>query len=154
MKISEHYFFPLPNMPALMKMGVVVESLQLVLACTASWSTLYCTHTEASVFSPSRTRLGNNLFLTMDGSQEIEMEEKPTLKTIPREKEDLEDLLIEFGGFGKYQKRLFCLLMVFLFAAIPLLQNTQARSSVLLMKPFHNPFWRNVRLDQTLDQNF
>ena len=98
--------------------------------------------------------MGNNLFLTMDGSQEIEMEEKPTLKTIPREKEDLEDLLIEFGGFGKYQKRLFCLLMVFLFAAIPLLQNTQARSSVLLMKPFHNPFWRNVRLDQTLDQTF
>ena len=91
----------------------------------------------------------DKLSLTMDGSQEIEMEEKPTLKTTPEGKEDLDDLFIELGGFGNYQKRLFCLLVVFLFAAIPLLQNTQARSSVLLMKPFHDPFWRNVRLDQT-----
>ena len=83
----------------------------------------------------------------MDGSQEIEMEEKPTLKTTPREIEDLEDLLIALGGFGRYQKRLFCLLVVFLFAAIPLLQSQQARSLVLLMKPFDNPFWTNVRLD-------
>ena len=66
----------------------------------------------------------------MDGSQEIEMEEKSKLKTAPRGNEVLEDLLIELGGFGNYQKRLFCLLVVFLFAAIPLLQNTQARSSV------------------------
>ena len=83
----------------------------------------------------------------MDGSQEIEMEEKPTLKTTPRGKEDLEDLLIELGGFGNYQKRLFCLFVVFLFAAIPLLQSQQARSSVLLMKPSDNPFWRNGHLD-------
>jgi len=62
----------------------------------------------------------------MDGSQDIEIEEKPTLKTIPRGKEDLEDIFIALGGFGNYQKRLFCLLVVFLFAAIPLLQNTQA----------------------------
>ena len=89
--------------------------------------------------------MGNNLFLTMDGSQEIEMEEKPTLKTIPRAKEDLEDLLIDLGGFGNYQKRLFCLLVVFLFAAIPLLQSQQARSSVLL--PSDNHFWRNGHLD-------
>ena len=83
----------------------------------------------------------------MDGSQEIEMEEKSKLKTAPRGNEVLEDLLIELGGFGKYQKRLFCLLVVFLFAAIPLLQSQQARSSVLLMKPSDNPFWRNVCLD-------
>ena len=89
----------------------------------------------------------DKLSLTMGGSQEIEMEEKPTLKTTPREIEDLEDLLIALGGFGRYQKRLFCLLVVFLFAAIPLLQSQQARSLVLLMKPFDNPFWTNVRLD-------
>ena len=83
----------------------------------------------------------------MDGSQEIEMEEKPMLKTTPRGKEDFEELLVELGGFGNYQKRLFFLLVVFLFAAIPLLQSQQARSLVLLMKPFDNPFWRNVRLD-------
>ena len=78
------------------------------------------------------------------------MEEKPTLKTTPEGKEDLEDLLIELGGFGRYQKRLFCLLVVFLFAAIPLLQSQQARSPVLLIIPFGGmfvwtKFW-NLRL--------
>ena len=99
------------------------------LHCKLIYIVLY-THWRISFLSVSDPFEHDKLSLTMDGSQEIEMEEKPTLKTIPRGKEDLEDIFIALGGFGNYQKRLFCLLVVFLFAAMPLLQNTQARSSV------------------------
>ena len=36
--------------------------------------------------------------------------------------ETFEELVTELGGFGKYQKRLLCLLAAFLFTTIPILQ--------------------------------
>ena len=53
---------------------------------------------------------------TMDQAKDLEMETNPT------ENETFEELVTELGGFGKYQKRLLCLLAAFLFTTIPLLQ--------------------------------
>ena len=61
----------------------------------------------------------------MDKSEDLELEESSKLEGKPREKEDIEELLIELGGFGKYQKRLLCLITPFLFMTIPLLQHHQ-----------------------------
>ena len=61
----------------------------------------------------------------MDKSEDLELEESSKLEGKPREKEDFEELLIELGGFGKYQKRLLCLITPFLFMTIPLLQHHQ-----------------------------
>ena len=58
-------------------------------------------------------------------SEDLELEETSKLETKPGEDEDFEELLVELGGFGKYQKRLFCLLTPFLFMTIPLLQDHQ-----------------------------
>ena len=79
---------------------------------SAACSCLHCKliyivlHTYWSIsFQSVSDSFEQQFSLTMDGSQEMEMEEKPTLKTIPRAKEDLEDLLIDLGGFGNYQKK-------------------------------------------------
>ena len=53
---------------------------------------------------------------TMDQAGDLEMETRPT------ENETFEELVTELGGFGKYQKRLLCLLAAFLFTTIPILQ--------------------------------
>ena len=55
----------------------------------------------------------------MDHAGDLEMETRPT------ENETFEELITELGGFGKYQKRLLCLLAAFLFTTIPLLQSHQ-----------------------------
>merc|ERR1719209_952087 len=68
----------------------------------------------------------------MDKSEDLELEESSKLE--PREKEDIEELLIELGGFGKYQKRLLCLVTPFLFMTIPLLQHHQ---TFVLHSPKH-----------------
>ena len=61
----------------------------------------------------------------MDKSEDLELEEHSKLEAKPGEDEDFEEILVELGGFGKYQKRLFCLFTPFLFMTIPLLQNQQ-----------------------------
>ena len=73
----------------------------------------------------------------MDESEDLELkensnsEENSKWEAEPRQNEDFEDLLTELGGFGKYQKRLLCLLTPFLFMTIPLLQNNQVREFAL-----------------------
>ena len=59
----------------------------------------------------------------LDGNSKLE--ENSKLEGKPGGKEDFDKLLTELGGFGKYQKRLLCLLTPFLFMTIPLLQNHQ-----------------------------
>ena len=61
----------------------------------------------------------------MDKSEDLELEEHSKLEAKPGEDEDFEEILVDLGGFGKYQKRLFCLFTPFLFMTIPLLQNQQ-----------------------------
>ena len=80
---------------------------------------------------------------TMDKPEDLELEENSKSEenskweeisrseAEPRQNEDFEDLLTELGGFGKYQKRLLCLLTPFLFMTIPLLQNNQVREFAL-----------------------
>ena len=61
----------------------------------------------------------------MDKSEDLELEESSKLEGKQRERETFEKLLTELGGFGKYQKRLLCLLTPFLFMTSPLLQKHQ-----------------------------
>jgi len=71
----------------------------------------------------------------MDKSEDLELEENSKFESKnPRENENFEDLLTELGGFGKYQKRLLCLLTPFLFMTIPLLQHHQ---TFVLHSPKH-----------------
>ena len=71
----------------------------------------HCKHQFATgLLGPSWARQ------TMDQAKDLEMETNPT------ENETFEELVTELGGFGKYQKRLLCLLAAFLFTTIPILQ--------------------------------
>ena len=62
-----------------------------------------------------RTSTASISYLLGPGWQQQAMDQAGDLETF-------EELVTELGGFGKYQKRLLCLLAAFLFTTIPLLQ--------------------------------